>query len=197
MTKPEEMLALYLRYAQTGALQEVSDARPPVLPGGPLDTPLMVVGEAPGEDEENAGEPFVGPAGRLLQELFAKAGLPWSMTCRTNVLPWRPPRNRTPYPFEIQASADRVAGEVLIVRPFVLIAVGAVAWQAITRNQHGYFGAHRGRWMRWSPDGHEFACDLLAIYHPGHLLRSPSNRRPAEEEETVTALRSVLEGQRA
>lgn len=196
--KAAALQALYQSYAMTEILRQVSDGRRLVPGCGPLDAPLVIAGEAPGEQEEAQGRPFIGPAGQELQRLLHLANVPWEMCYVMNTLPWRPPGNRTPYPFEISASMRRVHDEIRIIGPLVVVAAGAVAWQAITGRQHGPFGDHRGRWMRWSPEGHNsFSCDLLAVYHPSALLRAPGNRRPGMEAETLAALQSILEGDRA
>jgi uracil-DNA glycosylase family 4 len=194
--KEDLLTELYDSYAVTEMLLSVAAGRPPVRGSGPLDAPLVVVGEAPGEKEEKDGEPFVGASGQKLQALFAKVGIPWGMCYRTNVLPWRPPRNRTPYPFEIDESMYRVQAEIRIIRPLVVVASGAVAWQAVTSRYRGIFAANRGKWLRWSPDGYDFACDLLAIYHPAALLHAPAYQRDNMEAATIAALQTVLEGDR-
>jgi uracil-DNA glycosylase len=191
---------LYKAYAKTDVLLPVSDGKRLVPGDGPLDAPLVVVGEAPGEQEDKLGRPFVGRSGQKLQQLFRQAGIPWDLCYKMNVLPWRPKSNRTPYPFEIQASMRRVQAEIATIAPQVVVAAGSVAWQAITSKKLGYLAEHRGKWVPgWSPEGHEgFSCDLLAITHPAAILRERrEDWRAAMEEETVTALRSVLEGERA
>jgi uracil-DNA glycosylase family 4 len=202
-SKEARLQDLYQGYAETEILQQVRhrDGKPKtlVMPKGPLDSPLAIVGEAPGRDEEQTGEPFTGNAGRLLQELFAEAMIPWQFCYRANVLPWRPSlANRTPYPFEIDASVLRVQAEIALVGPQIVIAAGAVAWQGITARQIMHFAAARGRWVRnWSPGWYaHFQCDLLAIYHPAALLHAPATRRSEMRAETVAALRSVLAGER-
>lgn len=194
--KADQLAELYDSYAATEVLQQVRAGRPVVRGAGPLDAPLVVVGEAPGEKEERDGEPFVGASGQRLQALFAEAGIPWEMCYKTNVLPWRPPRNRTPYPFEIDASMYRVQTEIRLIGPRVVVAVGAVAWQGVTSRHLGIFSANRGKWRRWQQSGHVFLCDLLAIYHPAALLRAPKYQRTSMEASTVAALHSVLEGER-
>lgn len=202
-SKAETLRRLYAGYAGLPLLQQVAhgddgEAKTLVMPAGPLDAPLMIVGEAPGATEVELGRPFAGPAGLLLQELFGACGLPWEMSYRTNVLPWRPSLgNRTPYPFEIGISQGRVQDEIRLVSPVVVIAAGAVAWQGTMGNEPGHFAGHRGKWVRWRhPAFSGSSCDLLAIYHPAALLHAPKSRRQEMREETLAALRSVLEGDR-
>src|SRR5437764_75712 len=139
MSKQAEIARLYEEYAKTAVLQPVADGKRLVPGYGPLDAPMVVVGEAPGATEDQQGRPLTGPSGQLLQRLFAAAGLPWELCYVMNVLPWRPPGNRAPYPFEVIASYDRVAAEVAVIAPLIVVAAGATAWRAVTRGDHGRF----------------------------------------------------------
>jgi DNA polymerase len=185
------MVTLYARYAQEPVLQQVADGKRLVRGCGPLDSPLLVIGEAPGRQEEEDGRPFVGPSGQLLQKLFADAGLPWELCYVTNVLPWRPPGNRTPYIFEIIASYPRVADEIAVIQPLVVVAAGSTAWHGVTRNEQGKFGDRRGSMI---PGDEDTPYDLIVISHPSAILRLHGRDRQAMEEETVRALRTALEG---
>lgn len=179
---------IYNGYAQLRVLQQVADGRRLVRGAGPLDAPLALVGEAPGEMEDLHGEPFVGVSGQLLQQLVARAGLPWEMCYRTNVLPWRPPGNRIPYNFEIVASYPRVEQEIAVVAPVIVVAVGATAWQALTCNRHGSFTDAVGSWLDESARPYR----LLAVYHPSFILRSSGAERSRLEAATVHTLHSAL-----
>lgn len=181
---------LYAEYGAIPVLQELAAGRQMVKGAGPLDAPLAVVGEAPGEDEVKAGEPFTGPSGQLLQDWFKQAGIPWELCYRMNVVPWRPPGNRTPYPFEVFASWSRVAGEIEVVSPHVVIAVGATAWAGITRRSHGKFAEGRYKWLQAQDSGLTF--DLLAIHHPGYVLRLDDATRQFAEETIIRKLRTVF-----
>lgn len=174
---------LYADYARTKVLWQVSRGKRLVPGHGPLDAPLVVVGEAPGAEEDRQGRPFVGKSGQLLQELFRRAGLPWPMCYVTNVLPWRPPGNRDPYPFEVQASEMRVAAEIAVVDPVVVVAAGAVAWKCVTWGDHGRFADARFRWSELN------GRRLLAIPHPSAILRERGeDDRARVEAATVEAL---------
>jgi uracil-DNA glycosylase len=178
---------LYAAYAKQDVLQQVADGKRLVPGAGPLDAPLAVVGEAPGETEDRLGEPFVGKSGQLLQHLFARAALPWELCYRTNVLPWRPPANRVPHNFEIVASYDRLADEIAIIGPVVVIAAGATAWQALTRGQRGRFTGAVGHWAESG-----LLYRLLPVYHPAFILRAGGAEQDRLEAETVAALHSAL-----
>lgn len=183
----EAMNDLYEEYAAQPALARVSEGRPLVRGHGILNAPVVVVGEAPGEQEERQGRPFVGPAGGLLQRIFSDAGVPWALCYVTNVLPWRPPGNRTPYPFEVQCSYSRLAAEVAVVDPVVVIAAGEPAWHCLTRNDMGRFADARFGWHEL--DGRR----LLCLPHPSYLLRlKDPAERAAWERETVEAIARAL-----
>jgi uracil-DNA glycosylase len=191
----DQLEAAYAEYAATEPLQRLAQGKRMVFPAGPPDAPLLLVGEAPGADEERQGQPFVGRTGQLLQELFRKATLPWAMCYRTNVVAWRPDGNRTPYPYEILASRPRLLREIAIVRPAVVLAVGTTAWRGITDSEYGSFGDHRGRpCITKLPELPE-AITLLAVYHPGAIIRMTGGERRAAEGETVAALQSLMTGE--
>jgi uracil-DNA glycosylase len=178
---------LYEEYARIPQLARLAEGRRMVRGHGPLDAPLMVVGEAPGEQEERRGRPFVGPAGTLLRDMFGRAGLPWEYCYVTNVVPWRPPANRTPYPFEVQASCERLAAEVTMVDPVVIVAAGDTAWRGLARGDAGRFAEARFQWREFGPRR------LVAVPHPSYLLHLKDPAQRAEwEQATVTALRLAL-----
>lgn len=181
------MAALYEEYAGTRVLAKLAEGRRLVRGHGLLPSPLMVVGEAPGEQEERRGRPFVGPAGTLLQELFGEAGVPWEYCYVANVLPWRPPGNRTPYPFEVQASRPRLAAEVTLADPVVIVAAGSVAWSGLTAGADlGPFEDARFRWHDLN------GRRLVAIPHPSAILRLKDAEAPEWKKATVEALRLAL-----
>ena len=174
---------LYDEYAKITVLRQLYPGKRLVRGAGPLNSPLVVVGEAPGQDEDRQGRPFVGASGQLLQDLFRRAGLPWDMCYVMNVLPWRPPANRTPYPFEVQASWLRVSAEIAVIDPLVVVAAGAVAWKGVTAGDHGSFPDARFHWSELN------GRRLLAIPHPSAILRTPrDDDRARLEAATVGAL---------
>jgi uracil-DNA glycosylase family 4 len=178
--------ALYGEYAKTTVLQQLAAGRRLVPGHGPLDSPLVVVGEAPGQEEDRQGRPFVGASGQLLQDLFGRAGLPWGMCYVMNVLPWRPPGNRTPYPFEVHASWMRVSAEIAVIDPLIVVAAGAVAWKGVTAGDHGSFPDARFHWSEL--EGRR----LLAIPHPSAVLReSKPDERARLADATIGALREA------
>lgn len=182
------MAALYEEYARQPVLAKLAGGKRLVRGHGMLSAPVAVVGEAPGEEEDRRGRPFTGRSGAVLQDLFGRAGIPWEYCYVTNVLPWRPSSaNRTPYPFEVQASEARLAAEVALVDPVVVVAAGDVAWRGLTRGSLGRFAGARFRWHEL--DGRR----LLAIPHPAYLLHLRDDAERAEwKKATVDALRLAL-----
>ena len=136
---------------------------------------VMIVGEAPGREEDERGRPFVGAAGRLLDRMFAAIGLgraeddPERALYITNVLPWRPPRNRDPEPEEIAMLMPFVRRHVALVDPDVLICMGNVSCGALL----GRRGVTRlrGKWTE------ALGRPTLPMLHPAYLLRTPSAKR--------------------
>jgi DNA polymerase len=126
---------------------------------------IMFVGEAPGEQEDKQGIPFIGPAGHLLDRLLAGAGIRRDDVFIANVLKCRPPGNRKPAEDEIAACDPHLAGQVRIVAPKILVALGTFAAQSLLRSAKP-IGQIRGRWYRIGE------IDFLATYHPSAGLRS-------------------------
>ncbi|MEI7866039.1 MAG: uracil-DNA glycosylase [Chthoniobacterales bacterium] len=135
---------------------------------------LMFVGEAPGEDEDRQGTPFVGRAGELLTRIIGAMGLSREDVYIANVLKCRPdmpkgaPGNRTPTPQEMQQCLPYLREQIAIIRPRVLVALGKTAMTVLTGADEP-MGAMRGRWFSFE------SIPLLATYHPSYLLRNGSN----------------------
>jgi len=138
---------------------------------------VMIIGEAPGEEEDQQGRPFVGRAGQLLDQMFAAIGMDRHATDAeralyiTNVLPWHPPGNRRPEPAEIAASLPFLARHVELAGPDVLVLMGNSACQAVL----GRVGITRLR-GNWASAFHRPA---LPMTHPAYLLRNPIAKREA------------------
>lgn len=138
---------------------------------------VMIVGEAPGEDEDRAGRPFVGRAGRFLDRMMAAIGLTRDAVDAerafyvTNVLPWRPPGNRRPEPAEIAAMVPFLARHVELAAPDLLILMGNAACLAAL-NREGILRL-RGTWVQ------AFGLPAMPMTHPAYLLRTPIAKREA------------------
>lgn len=134
----------------------------------------MIIGEAPGAEEDRQGEPFVGPAGQLLTEMLRAVGLERGDVFIANILKCRPPDNRDPGPAEVAACADHLAAQIRMVAPRLILAVGRIAAQSLLQ-QDVPVGRLRGRAHAWGPA----ATPLVVTYHPAYLLRSPAEKRKA------------------
>jgi len=140
---------------------------------------VMLIGEAPGADEDREGLPFVGQSGQLLDKMFASIGLTRRDFYITNIIPWRPPGNRQPTPVEAAACLPFVRRHIDLVAPDFLILVGGTATKTLLGGQEGG-GAGimrlRGKWRDYTSDAGK-PMKLIAIYHPAYLLRSPGQKR--------------------
>ncbi len=145
---------------------------------------LMFIGEAPGRNEDLQGEPFVGAAGQLLDELLASIGLVRSQVYIANVLKCRPPGNRDPLPEEIESCTPFLAEQVRLIDPVVIATLGNFATKYILATERGITGL-RGRLFRI--DGRL----VMPIFHPAAALYSPDKREVLFED--FARLRRVLE----
>jgi DNA polymerase len=134
----------------------------------------MIVGEAPGAEEDRKGEPFVGPAGQLLDEMLHAVGVARADVFIANILKCRPPDNRDPRPAEIAACAGHLDAQLRLVGPRLILAVGRIAAQSLLR-QEVPVGRLRGRAHAYGEAG----TPLVVTYHPAYLLRSPGEKRKA------------------
>ena len=134
----------------------------------------MVIGEAPGADEDRQGEPFVGRAGRLLNEMIRAVGMQRDQVYIANILKCRPPNNRDPKPDEVAACGSYLDKQVSLVRPRVILAVGRIAAQNLLGSTEPV-GRMRGR-PHWYGDP---AIPVVVTYHPAYLLRSPGQKAKA------------------
>jgi DNA polymerase len=144
---------------------------------GALDAEWLVVGEAPGAEEDMRGEPFVGRAGSLLNAMLRAIGLPRESVFIANVLKCRPPGNRDPKPDEVAACLPYLQRQVALLKPRIMLAVGRIAAQNLLATDLPLTRL-RGRVHRFGPQG----IPLVVTYHPAYLLRSPSEKRKAWED---------------
>ena len=150
---------------------------------------VMLVGEAPGADEDRLGLPFVGVSGQLLDRMMAAIGLDRTSFYITNVCLWRPPGNRKPTDLELAAQKPFVERHIELVAPKVLVLVGAAAAQGLLGTTEGITRL-RGRWFQYRPGSGEEAIPALPIFHPAYLLRQPAQKR--ETWRDLLKLREVL-----
>lgn len=139
---------------------------------------IVLIGEAPGAEEDRLGKPFVGQSGRLLDRMLASIGLDRSRVFISNTVFWRPPANRVPTKAETAACQPFVERLIEIISPRLLIAVGGPA-AAVLLGQTDSIGRLRGRWFEWQTPRMARPAAATAIYHPAYLLRSPGQKRLA------------------
>ena len=135
---------------------------------------VMFVGEAPGRDEDIEGLPFVGRSGKLLDRMIAAIGLDRSKVYIANVIPWRPPGNRTPTPQETQICLPFIQRQIELANPDVLVTLGNPSTQALLQTREGIMRT-RGKWMDY--DTGTRTIRAIATFHPAYLLRSPAYKR--------------------
>lgn len=135
---------------------------------------LMVIGEAPGADEDRQGEPFVGRAGKLLDQMLRAMGWPRERVYIGNLLKCRPPNNRDPQLDEVAACEPYLHRQIELVRPDLLLALGRVAAQNLLKTELP-IGKLRGQVHRYGP----LRTPLVVTYHPAYLLRSPREKARA------------------
>jgi DNA polymerase len=139
---------------------------------------LMLIGEAPGAEEDRQGLPFVGASGQLLDRMLAAIGYDRSSCYITNIVNWRPPGNRKPSPAEMSLCLPFIARHIALVNPAVIVLLGDTAAKTLTNRTEG-ITRMRGKWFSWAkPDSTE-EIPLLPTFHPAFLLRSPAQKREA------------------
>ena len=158
---------------------------------GPAGAGLMIVGEAPGADEDRQGRPFVGPSGRLLERMLAAIGLAREEVYIANTVYWRPPGNRTPSAEEVEACRPFIHRQIALVGPAVLMPVGGAAAKTLLGATEGIMRL-RGSWRAFAtPDG---SIDVMPTFHPAFLLRTPARKREAWRD--LLAVKARLEAAR-
>jgi uracil-DNA glycosylase family 4 len=137
----------------------------------------MVIGEAPGAEEDRQGEPFVGRAGKLLTSMLFAIGLQRQQVYIANILKCRPPNNRDPAPEEVSACEDYLRRQIALVRPKIILVVGRIAAQNLLKIDTP-IGKMRGQAYRYA----ELDIPVIVTYHPAYLLRSPREKYKAWED---------------
>lgn len=186
-----DLIALRAALAAFEGCELKKGARNLVFADGNPAARLMIIGEAPGRDEDIAGFPFVGRAGQLLDKMLAaiemsrKADDAKKAVYITNILPWRPPQNRDPRPEEIAMLLPFVTRHIALVAPDIIVPMGNIACQALL-GQRGITRL-RGNWTKVS------GIPALPMFHPAYLLRNPEKKR--ESWADLLALKSRLNGE--
>lgn len=157
-----------------------------VFADGTPDARVMIIGEAPGADEDRQGLPFVGKSGQLLDRIFASIDLarhaedPAKAVYITNILNWRPPGNRTPTPAEIEIALPFVEKHIALINPDILVLCGGISAKALLNESRGITKL-RGRWVSFAPQTLKTPLNkeiqALATFHPSFLLRNPAQKK--------------------
>ena len=139
---------------------------------GREDAEVLFIGEGPGEQEDLKGEPFVGPAGKLLDTMMAIIGLDRTKVYIANIVKCRPPRNRDPQPEEQAACLPWLERQIALIGPKVIVCLGRISAQALIGRDFRITRQH-GQWFRYGE------VPIMATYHPSALLRDPGKRPEA------------------
>jgi DNA polymerase len=150
---------------------------------------LMLVGEAPGRDEDIEGLPFVGRSGKLLDRMLAAIGLDRTSVYIANIVPWRPPGNRTPTPQESAICLPFIMRQIELIDPDILVCLGGPSAQTLLGIKDGITKT-RGRWFNFNAGTRDIRA--LPTFHPAFLLRSPLQKRFAWRD--FLAVKKALSG---
>lgn len=167
-----------------GALSD--GARQVVFARGNPDAALMVIGDAPGRDEDQAGQPFMGRSGQLLDRMLAAIGLGEDDVYRGNICFWRPPNDRKPDPEELALCFPFLKRQIALANPKVILLAGSTSMQILTGVSS--IMKNRGQWQSVTLGGSDIPT--LPIYHPTFLLRQPALK--AEAWQDLLTLREML-----
>jgi DNA polymerase len=175
-----------------GVLEELQECATRLVYRDGQESPeVLVIGEAPGRDEDREGLPFVGRSGQLLDKVLGSVGLSRTRNVLlTNVVYWRPPGNRNPTRSEVMACRPFVEKTIEIARPHVIVLTGAVPAGSVLRTQEAV-GSLRGKWRSYGCEVSGREHDVLVTFHPSYLLRSPRMKGHAWRD--VVTLRKRLD----
>lgn len=159
-----------------------------VFGSGPSDATIMLIGEAPGQQEDEQGVPFIGRAGNLLDKMLKAINLDRKNIYITNTIKCRPPNNRDPTNSEVQACSSYLDKQIELINPRVIVTTGLVATKRLLGQQDIKMGAVRGKLQ----DSYKYkGRKIFPIYHPAYLLRNPSSKIQAWED--LKQLQTILE----
>lgn len=152
---------------------------------GDRNSKVLFIGEGPGEQEDLKGEPFVGRAGKLLDDMLAMIGLERSRIYIANIVKCRPPKNRDPNPAEQETCFKWLGRQISLIEPHIIVCLGRIAAMRLIKEDFKITLEH-GKWFKYNN------TDIMALYHPAALLRDP-NRRPDTFADLKTLQRRIKE----
>ena len=166
---------------------KLCNTRRKAVPGeGNKKSPIMFIGEGPGEEEDEQGRPFVGKAGMLFTKIFNSVNLERDDVYITNVVKCRPPKNRNPESDEISACNRYLETQIALINPKVIVAVGAVALKALLKDENAKISSMRGKEIEW--DG---GIKLIPIFHPSFLLRNNATEEGSPKWQTWQDMKNI------
>ncbi|KAA0971046.1 uracil-DNA glycosylase [Aureimonas fodinaquatilis] len=183
----EELAAAYAAFE--GCSLKLT-AKTLVFGNGATNADLMLIGEAPGREEDIAGEPFVGRSGQLLNRMLHAIGLERNDVRVTNVIAWRPPGNRSPTPAETELCLPFVQRHIELIAPKVVVCLGSPSAKAVLSTTEGIMRL-RGHWTELNLPGLAKPVPATALLHPAYLLRQPAQKRLAWRD--LLAIKSRLD----
>lgn len=172
----KDLDALRKTLEEFNGLEIVKTAQNLVFSDGTPGSPLMVVGEAPGRDEDEQGKPFVGASGQLLDKILKAIGRDRTDTYISNIVNWRPPGNRKPTTGEIEVCKPFIMRHITLAAPKTVVLMGDTASKALLPVTQG-ITRYRGQWHDVKPGPDAPEVKALATFHPAFLLRSPARKR--------------------
>lgn len=190
--KAEDMECLHEAIRGFEGCELKKSASNTVIYRGSKDAKVMLIGEAPGRDEDIQGQPFVGVAGRMLDTMLTSAGIAIEEVYITNILFWRPPGNRTPDTREIGLCLPFVERQIELIRPNLLLMIGNVSVKTLLGTTQGITRL-RGKWFSYQHEGLSAPIPAIASLHPAYLLRQPAQKRLAWRD--MLAFRAALRGE--
>ena len=152
---------------------------------------VLLIGEAPGAEEDRQGKPFVGPSGRLLDKMLWSIGLDRGQVLISNTVFWRPPGNRTPTTTEVATCLPFVQRMVELMMPEVIVPLGGPAAKSLLEQTAG-IGKLRGRWFTYTTANLSVPIAATPLFHPAYLLRTPAQKRPTWRD--LLMIRQRLDG---
>jgi uracil-DNA glycosylase family 4 len=162
-----------------------------VFADGNPESRLMLIGEAPGAEEDRRGLPFVGASGQLLDRMLAAIDHDRTNCYITNIVNWRPPGNRKPSPAEMTLCLPFIERHIALINPALIVLLGDTAAKTLTNRTEGITRL-RGKWFTWPRPGGTETIPVLPTFHPAFLLRSPGQKREAWMD-LLTAKRKLAE----
>ena len=137
---------------------------------------VLLIGEAPGAEEDRHGKPFVGPSGKLLDKMLGSIELDRTQVLVSNTVFWRPPGNRTPTPLEVASCLPFVNRIIELMKPEIIVPLGGPAAKSLLEQNVG-IGKLRGNWFSYHIQNMSKAIAATPLFHPAYLLRTPAQKR--------------------